>query len=305
MREDYDVDYNNIKNNKNTENNNNINSNNLQEPTNDNSPIRRKSKLHERLGIMQNNQNILNIKSDEEKNLFDDDDDEEGSSVNFDLGKNIYRYNILLVGDCSVGKTSIINRFIDNRFNRNLKNTINIEFRIKSIKLDSNTVVDLKIWDTCGEEKFHSITKNFYHEADGIFIIFDLGNYQSFSNIKIFMKDINDVCNINNKAIMIIGNKNDITIEEQKVKDKEIKKILEKNREIKYLDVSARSGNNIGDMFIQMSKLIFLNKNKIIENEDEDKDNSSEYILKIGKYSRKNSKKSVKSIEQERKDKCC
>ena len=119
------------------------------------------------------------------------------------------------------------------------------------------------------------------------------------------MKDINDVCNINNKAIMIIGNKNDITIEEQKVKDKEIKKILEKNREIKYLDVSARSGNNIGDMFIQMSKLIFLNKNKIIENEDEDKDNSSEYILKIGKYSRKNSKKSLKSVEQERKYKCC
>ena len=239
------------------------------------------------------------------KKIHDDEGDEEGSSVNYDLGKNIYRYNIILVGDCSVGKTSIINRFIDNRFNRNLKNTINIEFRIKSIKLDSNTVVDLKIWDTCGEEKFHSITKNFYHEADGIFIIFDLGNYQSFSNIKIFMKDINDVCNINNKAIMIIGNKNDITIEEQKVKDKEIKKILEKNREIKYLDVSARSGNNIGDMFIQMSKLIFLNKNKIIENEDEDKDNSSEYILKIGKYSRKNSKKSVKSIEQERKDKCC
>ena len=304
MREDYDPKYNNIQNNETTKNNNNIN-NNIQEHRNDNSPIRRKSKLHERLGIIQNNQNILNIKSDEENNILDDGDDEEGSSVNYDLGKNIYRYNIILVGDCSVGKTSIINRFIDNRFNRNLKNTINIEFRIKSIKLDSNTVVDLKIWDTCGEEKFHSITKNFYHEADGIFIIFDLGNYQSFSNIKIFMKDINDVCNINNKAIMIIGNKNDIAIEEQKVKDKEIKKILEKNREIKYLDVSARSGNNIGDMFIQMSKLIFLNKNKIIENEDEDKDNSSEYILKIGKYSRKNSKKSVKSIEQERKDKCC
>ena len=48
---------------------------------------------------------------------------------------------------------------------------------------------------------------------DGIFIIFDLGNFKSFSNIKIFMKDIDDVCNINNKAIMIIGNKNDIDIE--------------------------------------------------------------------------------------------
>ena len=269
----------------------------------------RKSKLHERLrhnyNLQNSNFNNPNFNSEEEKDKYDNDDENEYSPVNFDLGKNIYRYNIILVGDCSVGKTSIINRFIENRFNRNLKFTINIEFRIKSIKLDSNTVVDLKIWDTCGEEKFHSITKNFYHEADGIFVVFDLGNTKSFYNIKIYLKDINEVCNINNRSVMIIGNKNDITIEEQKVKDKEIKKILEKNREIKYLDVSARSGNNIGDMFKQMSKLIFLNKNKIIESEDEDKDNSSEYILKIGKYSRKNSKKSVKSIEQERKDKCC
>ena len=219
------------------------------------------------------------------------------------LGKNIYRYNIILVGDCSVGKTSIINRFIENRFNRNIKNTINIEFRIKSIKLDSNTVVDLKIWDTCGQEKFHSITRNFYHEADGIFIVFDLGNYKSFSNIKIFLKDINEICNAQNKSIMIIGNKNDIPNDEQKVKDKDIRKILEKNSEIKFLDVSARSGNNINDMFIQMSKLIFLNKNKIMENENED--SSSENNFKIGKISKKDSRKSLKSLDEERKERCC
>ena len=269
----------------------------------------RKSKLHERLRQYDNYQNtylnILNPNSEDENNKFDNEDDNEYSPVNFDLGKNIYRYNIILVGDCSVGKTSIINRFIENRFNRNLKSTINIEFRIKSIKLDSNTVVDLKIWDTCGEEKFHSITKNFYHEADGIFVVFDLGSSKSFSSIKIYLKDINEVCNINNRSIMIIGNKNDIPNEEQKVKDKDIKKILEKNREFKYLDVSARSGNNINDMFVQMTKMIILNKNKILENEDEE--NSSDYNIKIGNYSRKNSSKggSTKSPEEERKEKCC
>ena len=99
----------------------------------------RKSKLHERLRQYDNYQNtysnILNPNSEDENNKFDNEDDNEYSPVNFDLGKNIYRYNIILVGDCSVGKTSIINRFIENRFNRNLKSTINIEFRIKSIKL--------------------------------------------------------------------------------------------------------------------------------------------------------------------------
>ena len=263
----------------------------------------RKSKIQEQL-------DYLNKKSSNEQEGYDNDDDDQFSSVNYDIGKNIYRYNIILVGDCSVGKTSIINRFIENRFNRNLKSTVNIEFRIKSIKLDSNTIVDLKIWDTCGEERFHSITKNFYHEADGIFIVFDLGDFKSFNNIKIFLKDINDICNINNKAIMIIGNKNDLPLEDIKVKEKDIEKILGKNKEFKYLDVSARSGSNIRDMFTQMTKLIFINKNKIIENEDEDKyNNSFENNFQIGNSNSngkilKNNNNS-KGIEEEPKEKCC
>ena len=264
----------------------------------------RKSKIQEQLDYL-NKQSFSN-----EQEGYDNDDDDQFSSVNYDIGKNIYRYNIILVGDCSVGKTSIINRFIENRFNRNLKSTVNIEFRIKSIKLDSNTIVDLKIWDTCGEERFHSITKNFYHEADGIFIVFDLGDFKSFNNIKIFLKDINDICNINNKAIMIIGNKNDLPLEEIKVKEKDIEKILGKNKEFKYLDVSARSGSNIRDMFTQMTKLIFINKNKIIENEDEDKyNNSFENNFQIGNSNSngkilKNNNNS-KEIEEEPKEKCC
>ena len=266
--------------------------------------VYRKSKIQEQLDYL-NKQSFSN-----EQEGYDNDDDDQFSSVNYDIGKNIYRYNIILVGDCSVGKTSIINRFIENRFNRNLKSTVNIEFRIKSIKLDSNTIVDLKIWDTCGEERFHSITKNFYHEADGIFIVFDLGDFKSFNNIKIFLKDINDICNINNKAIMIIGNKNDLPLEEIKVKEKDIEKILGKNKEFKYLDVSARSGSNIRDMFTQMTKLIFINKNKIIENEDEDKyNNSFENNFQIGNSNSngkilKNNNNS-KGIEEEPKEKCC
>lgn len=300
----------NYPNNNDNKANNNISNNNMKnEQVKVIKQFQRKSKIHEQLGYKLNSQNQNNFfnKKSEEDNEYDIDDEDEISSFNYDIGKKIYRYNVILVGDCSVGKTSIINRFIENRFNKNLKNTINNEFRIKSIKLDSNTVVDLKIWDTCGEERFHSITKNFYHGADGIFIIFDLGNYKSFSNIKIFVKDINDICNINSKAIMIIGNKNDIPEEEQKINEKEIHKILEKNKEFKYLDVSARSGNNIRDMFEQMSKLIFLNKNKIIENSDED-NNSSENNIKIGvpNINGKNIKDdNMKDVEKEPKEKCC
>lgn len=287
----------------NNNDNNNLYKNNIKiEDSSEQKIVRKKSKIHQQLGYKLKQQNDVNkfITNIEE-------DDDEFSSRNYDLGKNIYRYNIILVGDCSVGKTSIINRFIDNRFNRNIKTTINIEFKIKSIKLDPNTVVDLKIWDTCGEERFHSITKNFYHEADGIFIVFDLGNFNSFSNIKIFLNDINDICNIKKKSIMLIGNKNDIPNEDQVVKFKDIKKMMDLYQEMKYLDVSARSGDNIENMFISMSKLIFANKNKNIENEDEDEDNNGpENKIKIGNSNLNNDVKNVEQErERERKDKCC
>jgi small GTP-binding protein len=288
----------------NNDNNNLYKNNSKIEDSSEQKIVKKKSKIHQQLGYklkLQNNNNKF-ISNNEE-------DDDEFSSINYDLGKNIYRYNIILVGDCSVGKTSIINRFIDNRFNRSIKTTINIEFKIKSIKLDPNTVVDLKIWDTCGEERFHSITKNFYHEADGIFIVFDLGNFKSFSNIKIFLNDIKDICNIKKKSIMIIGNKNDIPNEDQVVKFKDIKGMMDLYQEMKYLDVSARSGDNIENMFISMSKLIFANKNKHAENEDEGEDednNGSENKIEIGNSNLNNDIRNVsQERERERKDKCC
>lgn len=285
--------------NNNISNNDNqiINNIKIEDPS-ESKTAKRKSKIHEQLGYKLNLQN-----KDNEYDQIDEEDDEEYGSVSYDIGKNIYRYNIILVGDSSVGKTSIINRFIENRFNMNIKATINIEFKIKSIKLDSNTIVDLKIWDTCGEERFHSITKNFYHSADGIFIVFDLGNMKSFSNIKLFLDDINEICDIKTKSIMIIGNKNDLPIEEKIIKEKDIKKIMDINKEMKYLDVSARSGDNIEDMFITMSKLIIDQKSKIIENEDENKDNNSQNKKIIISNS---SVKDIKSNSREKhKEKCC
>ena len=87
----------------------------------------------------------------------------------------------------------------------------------------------------------------------------------------------------------------------------DIKKMMDLYQEMKYLDVSARSGDNIENMFISMSKLIFANKNKNIENKDEDEDNNGpENKIKIGNSNLNNDVKNVEQErERERKDKCC
>lgn len=76
-------------------------------------------------------------------------------------------FKIILLGDVAVGKTSILSRFADNTFNDSYKCNVSVEFKVKSIYLDKLYGADLKIWDTCGEEKFRSLTRQYYKDSQG------------------------------------------------------------------------------------------------------------------------------------------
>src|SRR5687768_2891226 len=82
--------------------------------------------------------------------------------------KRIMRFKIILIGDAAVGKTSILQRFIHNKFKFEYNCTIGVDYCVKSIPLDSDSIVDMQIWDTCGQERFKTITRQYYRETDGI-----------------------------------------------------------------------------------------------------------------------------------------
>ena len=260
----------------------------------------KKKKIIKDISEVEIKDKIYDKKSIELENEIEE--DEESGSINYDLGKKLYRFNVLLVGDCSVGKTSIINRYINGIFNKNIKNTVNIEFQVKSINLKNDTVVDLKIWDTCGSEKFRSVTKNFYRNSDGIFLVFDLKSFDSFSDIPLFLSDIQDICDIKTKCIMLIGNKSDIPSDIIDVKENDVEQFLKKNKKIKYLSVSAKNGDNIKQMFVQMSEMIVENMNKNDEGVENDKDKSIKIDIK--KVQKGNKNKKTKKDDQND-SKCC
>ena len=92
---------------------------------------------------------------------------EANSKSNF-YEKNILRFKIILIGDASVGKTSILQRFIHNKFKIEYNCTIGVDYCVKSLSLDNNTTVDMQIWDTCGQERFKTITRQYYRDSNGI-----------------------------------------------------------------------------------------------------------------------------------------
>ena len=152
------------------------------------------------------------------------------------------KIQLIMIGESNVGKTSLIRRYTKNLFNINHLETTGIEFSSKEEKIN-NKIIKVKIWDTAGQEIFHSLTKNFYRKADGIIIVFDVGNKESFEKIHDWIKSVHDNIDTYREIQMIIvGNK--IDLEERQVSKEEGIKISE-YFEIPYFEASAKNGSGI------------------------------------------------------------
>ena len=104
--------------------------------------------------------------------------------------KTFYKLKIILIGDSGVGKTSLLGRYMDEAFIPNKPCTINADFKIKSIKIDSFTTVEITIWDTCGQERYRSMTNQYFKDAHGIILMFDVCDKRSFTDLDIWLDEI-------------------------------------------------------------------------------------------------------------------
>ena len=162
---------------------------------------------------------------------------------------------LLLLGDSSVGKTSIIIKYISNKFMDTNIATLGVDYMDKTVDYN-NLKVFLQIWDTSGEEKFRSITRNFYRNADGLLVVFDLTCRESFNHVKNWINEAKE--HKNDIKTILVGNKLDL--EDEREVDKETAlKFAEKNN-LKYLETSAKNGKNINNSFKEMIALILNDK---------------------------------------------
>jgi len=171
-----------------------------------------------------------------------------------------YKFKLVLVGDCSVGKSSILYRFSENRFITNYNPTIGVDFSSKIIDFNNGTKVKLLVWDTAGQERFRSITKNYYRDANAHLLIFDLTDSGSFENLKYWIKEIKDYSDFQN--IFLIGTKNDL-MKDTFINPILIKKFIEENKIINYFEVSSKTSSNIDKLFSEIAG--YLTNQKIKE----------------------------------------
>lgn len=169
-----------------------------------------------------------------------------------------YNFKIVLIGNVSVGKSSIIKRFIHNEFNEKYTCTIGTESFNKTLLIGENKNVNLRIWDTCGQEKFRTVTRQYYRDAQAILIVFDLTKKQTFDDLNSWYEEAINYINNTNCLFFLLGNKSDKK-DSIVVENDEIKNFIRKNRKIKkYFEVSALDGHNIDLSFDKISQYLVM-----------------------------------------------
>jgi Ras-related protein Rab-1A len=165
-----------------------------------------------------------------------------------------YLFKVILVGDSGVGKTSLMKRYTDDTYIPGGASTIGVDFKFKTLEMDKKKV-KLQIWDTAGQERFRAIVAHYYRGANGILLVFDLCNRDSFDHLKDWMDELAKR-NVDEKTdIKILGNKSD---EKDKIKvtGEDIKKFLSEYKipESNYYEVSAKTGQLVEDSFRNLTK---------------------------------------------------
>lgn len=201
-----------------------------------------------------------------------------------------FDFKIVLIGNVSVGKSSIIRRFTKNEFYKEYTCTIGTELSKKSLLMNENKKVNLSIWDTCGQEKFRSVTRQYYRDTQAILLVFDLTNEKTFYDLQSWYDEAIDYINDIKCNFFLLGNKSDEK-EAVVIKEKNIKDFLRKNQKIKkYFEVSASNGHNIDLTFDKISQYLILtfgveeiNKNikaykKNLKSENKNRDNSANKV---------------------------
>jgi len=181
-------------------------------------------------------------------------------------------FKIILIGDSGVGKSSILLRYLDDKFSENSTCTIGVDFGIKTINIRSKKI-KLQIWDTAGQEKYKAITSSYYKGCHGIILVYDVTNITSFSNINNWFNEISDKVSFTLPKILI-SNKNDLLKNaDNQTLVNSVDPLTAQNwasdHSMQFVETSAKDSHNIDQAFSILASIILNTlpvNNKLIEN---------------------------------------
>ncbi|EGC30626.1 hypothetical protein DICPUDRAFT_41201 [Dictyostelium purpureum] len=168
------------------------------------------------------------------------------------MGKSLYLFKFLILGDASVGKSCLLHRFTDNRFKSQSSHTIGVDFASKIIDIQGRAV-KLQIWDTAGQERFRSVTRSYYRGSSGVVLVYDVSSRESYNHINNWLSDARALAS-KDVTVILVGNKADLS-EEREVSFLEASRLAQEN-DLLFMEASALSGDGVEELFLKCARSI-------------------------------------------------
>uniref|UniRef100_A0A672UYH7 RAB44, member RAS oncogene family n=2 Tax=Strigops habroptila TaxID=2489341 RepID=A0A672UYH7_STRHB len=168
-------------------------------------------------------------------------------------------YNVLFVGDSHVGKTSFLYRLHADTFNPHLTATVGLDYQVKNFVVDNKRFA-LRLWDSAGQERYHSITKQFFRKADGVVLMYDITSEYSFLDVQYWLSCIQEGAE-DRVTILLLGNKTDCAAERQVPTEQGER--LAKEHQLMFYECSAASGHNVSESMVSLIRLLKVNEDKL------------------------------------------
>ncbi|KAG5672901.1 hypothetical protein PVAND_002989 [Polypedilum vanderplanki] len=191
---------------------------------------------------------------------------------------------VIILGDSSVGKTSLMNQYVNKRFSNQYKATIGADFLTKEVVVDDR-VVTMQIWDTAGQERFQSLGVAFYRGADCCVLVFDTTAPNTFKNLDSWRDEFLIQASPRNPEhfpFVVLGNK--VDLENRAVSTKRAQQWCQSKNDIPYFETSAKEGINVDIAFQTIAK------NALAQESDEGIDSAFSPSLTLGSSSDSNNR---------------
>jgi Ras-related protein Rab-21 len=159
-------------------------------------------------------------------------------------------FKVVLLGEGSVGKTSLVTRYVQNTFNERHVTTIQASFLTKRLNVDGNRV-NISIWDTAGQERFHALGPIYYRESHGALLVYDITDNSSFVKVKNWVKELRSQLG-KSVTLAIIGNK--VDLEKSRAVNKDEALSYAQSVGAKHYDTSAKLNKGLEELFLDLTR---------------------------------------------------
>lgn len=207
-------------------------------------------------------------------------------------GNRSFTFKVVLLGEGCVGKTSLVLRYVENKFNDKHLSTLQASFLNKKLNIAGKRV-DLAIWDTAGQERFHALGPIYYRDSNGAILVYDITDEDSFQKVKNWVKELKKMLGTG-VCICIAGNK--VDLEKQRVVTVEEAEEYASSVGAKHFLTSAKMNRGIEELFLDLSSRMI----EVAESNDEHR------LSSLGRGN--NQRRNVVIVEedpQQQKSGCC